>query len=63
MKDADKYNNKYVVQRSFTDDEVILNGDDPLKLHEEAITMGVNDPVIFYVSDEPRVFGNGTYSQ
>ncbi|MCK5610356.1 hypothetical protein KAR91_51260 [Candidatus Pacearchaeota archaeon] len=61
MKDIDKYNNKYVVQESFTDDKIILSGDDPLQLHKEAIVMGIEDPVIFYVSDEPTVFGNGTY--
>ena len=63
MKDTDKYNNTYVVQRSFTDDEIILSGDDPLQLHKEAIDMGIEDPVIFYVSDKPTVFGNGTYGR
>ena len=61
MKDIDKYNNTYVVQKSFIDDKIILSGDDPLQLYKEAIDMGIEDPVIFYVSDEPRVFGNGTY--
>ena len=57
------YNNKYVVQKSFTDDTVILSGDDPLQLRKDAIEMGVEDPVIFYVSTEPKIFGNGTYGQ
>ena len=62
MKETDNYNNKYVVQKSFTDRKIILSGDDPLQLHKEAKAMGIEDPVIFYVSDEPNVFGNGTYA-
>ena len=54
------HNNKYVVQRSFKDKEVVLSGDDPLQLHTDAIKLGIKHPVIFYVSSEPRVFGQGT---
>ena len=61
MKNIDNYNNKYVVQKSFTSDKIIISGDDPVQLHKEAIAMGIEDPVIFYVSNEPKVFGNGTY--
>ncbi len=55
------HSNKYIVQRSFKDKEVVLSGDDPLQLHTDAIKLGIKYPIIFYVSNEPRVFGDGTY--
>ena len=57
------YNDTYIVQKSFKDDTVILSGDDPLQLYKEATAMGIDNPVIFYVSDKPQIFGNGTYGQ
>lgn len=59
--DIDKYNNTYVIQKSFTDNKIILSGDDPVRLHKEAVDMGIENPVIFYVSNEPKIFGNGIY--
>lgn len=59
MKNEKKYNDEYIVTKSFKDEEVLLHGTDPVKLHAEAQKMGIKDPVIFFVSDKPCVFGNG----
>ena len=61
--DTEKYNDEYVVTKSFKDDKVILHGTDPLKLHAEALKMGIKEPVIFFVSDKPQVFGGGMYEE
>ena len=61
--DPQKYNDEYVVTKSFKDNKVILHGADPLKLHAEAQKMGIKDPVIFFVTDKPLVFGMGTYKE
>ena len=63
MEDIEKYNDQYVVTKSFKDDKVILHGTDPLKLHAEAQKQGIDDPVIFFVTDKPLIFGHGTYME
>ena len=61
--DNSKYNDQYVVTRSFTDDKVLLHGTDPLKLLEQAKKQGIENPVIFFVTDKPLIFGMGTYKE
>lgn len=61
--DLSKYNDQYVITRSFKDDEVILHGIDPLKLLEKATEKGIENPVIFFVTDKPLIFGGGIYTE
>ena len=63
MKDTEKYNDQYVVTRSFKDDKVVLHGTDPIKLLEQAKEQGIDNPVIFFVTDKPLIFGGGIYTE
>ena len=63
MKDYSKYEDQYVITKDFVDEEIILHGDDPLKLYEEAKQLGITDPVIFFISSKPLIFGHGTYTE
>ena len=61
--DLSNYNDEYVVTKSFTDKEVLLHGTDPLKLLAQAKDQGIKDPVIFFITDKPLVFGGGLYAE
>jgi hypothetical protein len=50
--DTKKFGGKYVATRSFTDDEVIAFGKDPIEVYNKAVEMGVKDPVIDYIFEE-----------
>ena len=34
-----------------------------INMLEEAKEMGIKDPVIFFVTDKPLIFGHGTYTE
>jgi hypothetical protein len=55
LKNHKNFSGKYVAKRSFADVEVISAADTPQAVHEEAMKMGVKEPVIFYVPQEGMV--------
>ena len=61
--DISKYNDQYAITRSFKDQKVILHGTDPLALLKEAKEQGIDNPVVFFVTDKPLIFGHGTYTE
>jgi hypothetical protein len=50
--DRDKYGGNYIATRTFENDEILVSGPDPLEVYNEAIEMGIEDPVINYVHKE-----------
>ncbi len=49
LKNAERYAGKYVAKKTFRDEGVVSSGDDPVRVYDDAIKQGVDDPVIFYV--------------
>jgi len=49
VEDFNKYNGKYVATRDFIDKNVVSYGDDPVKVYNDAVQSGIEDPVVFYV--------------
>lgn len=55
LKNHKDFAGKYVAKKSFADVDVISAADTPKAAHEEAMKMGVKEPVIFYVPQEGMV--------
>lgn len=55
-----KYAGLYVATRSFVDKDVISYGNDPVKVFNEAIKKGIQEPVVFYVpkKDVVQIYKN-----
>lgn len=49
-----KYDGKFVAMPNFNDGRVVAFGEDPIKVIEEAKTLGHNNPVIFFCKD-PKI--------
>lgn len=46
-----KHVGKYVAMRSASDKKVIAKGNDPLTVRKRALEKGVEEPLIFFVSE------------
>lgn len=46
---------KYIATESFKSDKIIASGTDPVKVYNEAVRLGVQEPVINYVQKEGTV--------
>ncbi|MBA7645369.1 hypothetical protein ES703_53124 [subsurface metagenome] len=52
-----KYKGKYVALRSASDKTVIAEGDDPSTVRKRASKKGVEEPLIFFVSEPDTEVG------
>ena len=50
--DRKKFGGKFIATRSFTSYDVIASGDDPSEVFDEAVEMGIEEPVINYIHKE-----------
>ena len=49
VENAEKYRGRYVILKSFWDNKVILDNENPSEILKQAVELGYDDPVIIYV--------------
>jgi hypothetical protein len=52
VNNAEKYAGNYVATTSFQDKDPICFGSNSSDVYREAVSMGVKDPVVFYVPEK-----------
>ncbi len=51
INNSEKYLGQYVTTKSFTSKDVITHGKDPVKVYNDAIKLGIKDPVILFIPE------------